>query len=396
MALDAITVDQPTSARFELVRCEGDPREMGAAQGAGAKAKILAARDALARLEAFRLQQPWWLPYPLYRRIAEGKAAKFLTAALDRDYPAMSQRITGLAEGSGLSRNALALFNAIEPMLSSVGGCTACPGACSAVAVRGSRSATGEAVIARNFDYLPLVQPFYLMRDCRSNGERRALEFTTAPLAGTVDGVNEDGLCVTYNYAFTTDAPPGPAAPISMVISEALARCRTVTEAADRIASRLRVGGGLLMLADATGDIASLELSSTCSHLRRPAPGEDVLVHTNAFADPRMREVQAPWESVYTDRAPKPLRGKRLHRSSEERDRRFAELLQNTAGPLGPDELGAIMSDHGPSGAPDDYSPCVHGAYWATTATLQLFARSRRVRVAFDSACRAKYQEVSL
>ena len=49
------------------------------------------------------------------------------------------------------------LFNALEPVLSSVGGCTACPGACSAVAVRGSRSITGEPMVARNFDYLPLI-----------------------------------------------------------------------------------------------------------------------------------------------------------------------------------------------------------------------------------------------
>ena len=386
---------QSPPTAIEVV-CAGDPRELGAAQGAGSRAKIHAAREALPRLEAFRLQQPWFLPYPLYRSIAEGKASRYLAAALDRDYPAISRRITGLAEGSGLSRKSICLFNALEPLLSSVGGCTACPGACSAVAVRGRRSATGEAVIARNFDYLPLVQPFYLLRDCRPTGELRALEFTIAPLAGTVDGMNEHGLCITYDYAFTTDDPPAASAPISMAISEALSRCRTITEAADWIASRPRYGGGLLMLADATGDIASLELSSTRSHLRRPESGEDELFHTNAFTADRMREVQVPWEAVYTNTAPTPLRGRRLHRSSELRNHRFAELLRNADGPLGPDELGAIMGDHGAAGNPDDFTPCVHGSYWATTACLQLFTRSRRVRVAYDSPCRAEYREIEM
>ncbi len=143
---------------------------------------------------------------------------------------------------------------------------------------------TGEPIVARNFDYLPLVQPFYLVRESRSQGKLRAFEFTTAPLAGAVDGMNEEGLCITYNYGFTTDEPSAPAAPISMAISEALGRCGTVAEAADWITSRPRWGGGLLMLCDASGDMASLELSSTRSYLRRPASDEDVLFHTNAFS----------------------------------------------------------------------------------------------------------------
>ena len=75
-------------------------------------------------------------------------------------------------------------------------------------------------MVARNFDYLPLIQPYYLIRESRPQGRLRALEFTTAPLAGAVDGMNEAGLCITYNYGFTTDEPTRPAAPISMAISE--------------------------------------------------------------------------------------------------------------------------------------------------------------------------------
>src|SRR5262245_41880896 len=233
------------------VVCQGAPREMGVSQGAGVRDKIHAARQGLTQLEAFRLRQPWWLPYRAYRWLAERKASRFLARC--RDDPEMHQRLAGLAEGAGVSREAVCLFNALEPLLSSVGGCTACPGACSAVAVRGRRSATGEPMVARNFDYLPLAQPFYLVRESRPQGRLRALEFTAAPLAGAVDGMNEAGLCVTYNYAFTRDEPAAPAAPISIAISEALGRCRTVPEAADWIGSRPRWGAGLLMLCDASG-----------------------------------------------------------------------------------------------------------------------------------------------
>jgi hypothetical protein len=364
---------------------------MGHAQGTALRAKVRAARHDLRLLEGFRLRQPRWLPYRAFRWLAERRAWQHLA----QHAPALRERLCGLAAGAGLRPRTIALFNALEPLLSSVVGCTSCPGACSTVAVRGRRSATGEPILAHNFDYLPLAQPYYLLRDGRPDGGRRSLEFTTAPLIGAVDGINDAGLCITYNYAFTTDRSSGPAAPISLAISAALERCGTVNEAADCIGARPRWGGGLLMLADATGDIAALELSSTRSHLRRPATGEDVLFNTNALASATLCEVQIPWEAVYDDRAPTPLRGRRLHLSSELRAQRFTQLLAETD-VFGADELAALMADHGPEGKPGDFTPCVHGSYWYTTACLQFFPRSRRMRIAYSTACQARYNEVEL
>jgi hypothetical protein len=373
--------------------CQGSPREMGFAQGKAARQKIHAACQALADMEAFRLQQPRWLPYRVYRWLAEQKAARFLAAPLAHDYPLLKERLAGIAAGADVSIPRIMLFNALEPILSSVGGCTASPGACSAVAIRGGRSATGEPIIVRNFDYFPLVQPFYMLRDCRPSGGLRAIEFTVAPLAGTVDGMNEAGLCITYNYGFTTDQPRIPAAPISMAISAALERCRTVSEAAELISSSKRWGGALLMLGDPSGDIASLELSSSRSHLRRPAAGEDMLQHTNAFNNPVMREVQIPDDAIYTERAPAALRGRRLHLSSEQRNRRFQQLLSGNA-KFDCDQLSVLMADHGLLGVPDDYTPCVHGSYWQTTACLQFLPKQRRIRVSYSTACQARYSEL--
>jgi len=373
--------------------CKGSPRQMGLAQGLAAKNKIRTARLALAELEAFRLQRPWWLPYGLHRWLSEQKASRFLAAPLAEAYPDMKERAVGIAEGAGVNLSSVLLFNALEPLLSSVAGCTACPGACSALAVRGRRSATGEPILVRNFDYLPLVQPFYMVRDSRPEGRLRALEFTIAPLAGVVDGMNEAGLCITYNYAFTMDDPKAPAAPISMAIAECLQRSRTVTEAADFISSRQRWGGALLMLVDAGGDIASLELSSTRSHLRRSAEVEDALFHTNAFSHSHMREVQVPWEAHYTNDAPTPLRGRRLHQSSESRDERFRQILSESD-VFDIERLGTIMADHGSDGTPSDDTLCMHGSYWFTTACLQFYPKTRRMRIAYNTACEAVFDEV--
>jgi hypothetical protein len=289
----------------------------------------------------------------------------------------------------------LLLFNALEAALASVSNCTAPIGACSALGVRGGCSKSGEPIVAHNFDYLPLVQPFYILRESRPEHGYRSLEFTAMPLSGAVDGVNEAGLCIAYSYAYANDRPSGPAAPISALVSEVLTCCSKTQDAIDWVVSRPRWGSGLLMLADEDGDLATLELSNSRSAVIRPKPGEDILHQENYFTTPRMREVQVPDAAVYTERSPVPLRGRRLHASSEHRRQRFKELLDQ-AGPLDRDDLVRIMSDHGPQGEPGDNTLCVHGTYWYTTATLQLLPASRSIRASFSTACQARFAEISL
>ena len=108
-----------------------------------------------------------------------------------------------------------------------------------------------------------------------------------------------------------------------------------------------------------------------------------------------MEDVQVHTDAVFTRRAPAPLRGRRVLCSSEVRDARFAELLGEKR-PLDRDDLQAVLADHGPHGEAGDNTICVHGSYWYTTASIQFFPSSRRIRVAYDTTCRAKYVEFEL
>jgi hypothetical protein len=378
------------------VICEGGAYEMGCAQGAAVRGKILHVLGALRDLEVFQLARPRWMPFDAFRRLAEHKIGG-LWKDLRRDSPDAADRLDGLAAGSGVPRRSVWLLNALEPLVARVEDKTVVPplAACSAVAVRGARSATGEPIIARNFDYLPLVQPCYIVRESRPRGASRSLDFTIASLGGAVDGMNEHGLCVTYDYAYVRDSA-SCSGTISMVISSVLERCRNVGEAEVLLRARPRWGGGLLMLADADGDIASIELSSTRSAIRRPRAGEDFLFHTNRFQTVAMRQVEVDSRSVFCGRrAPRALRGCRVLGSSESRDRRFGELLAGDA-PLDEDDLQAVLADHGSSEGGGESTICTHGSYWHTTASLQLFPRSRRIRIAYDTACNARYEEFAL
>jgi hypothetical protein len=377
------------------VICRGTPREMGLAQGAALRAEVHDALATLARLEAFRLLQSWWLPYGVFRRFAQWRAKGFLSPALARSSGDLSERLAGIAEGANVGTGELFLLNALEAVMSDVqGSSTVAPlGCCSALAVRGRRTPTGEPVIVRNFDYLPIIQPLYALRESRPAGRLRSLEFTAAPLSGAVDGVNERGLCVTYNYAHVTDAAV-PAPTISMNISQVLGRCSTVKQAIDLFAALPRWGGGMLMLADAEGDLASLELSNTQSEVRRPQAGEDLVFHTNTFQTASMKQVEIDRRAVFNKKAPTVLRGRRVLQSADARDRRFEECLPGFEC-FGPDELLTMMSDHGDAGVADDDTICMHGSYWRTTACLQLFPRSRMMRVAYGPACGAEFEEIA-
>jgi hypothetical protein len=369
---------------------------MGLTQGARLSEKIRAAHQSLRRLEAFRREQPWWLPYPLFLRLAERRAEGPFVEALRRSNPGMLARLEGIAEGSGLPLASLCLMNAMEAFIGSVQGRTVpLPiGACSSLAVRGACSRTGEPIIARNFDYPLLFQPFYTLRESCPRGGFRSLDFVVAPQAGTVDGVNEKGLAITLDYAFVTD-PAAPNPLVTMLIADALASCATVEEAVRRITSSSRWGAGMLMLADAAGDLASVELSNTREGVRRPVAGTDWLLVTNVCHCPETCAVQVPESAAYSGRAPLPLRGRSVLRSHVARARRIEELLREQVS-VGPAELSEIMADHGAQGVPDGASPCVHTDYFNTTASLQWFPARRCVRVAYSWACKAEYVEIGL
>ncbi|MBW3596010.1 MAG: hypothetical protein KY475_01900 [Planctomycetes bacterium] len=387
-----------------VASCRGKPRMLGLQLGDELRERIMLARSALSQLAGFRCLQPWWLPYPAYLYWAEFQAWRLMEQPVRQVYPAVAEQIEGMAEGAGLNLSSMYLFQALESVMTALDICCDSPdtcemasprfAACSAVAVRGRRSASGRPIVAHNFDNVDVVRSFYVLRERHGAGQYRTLEFTMAPLSGAVDGVNEKGLCITYNYGFTASAG-APAPSVSMAISEALGTCGTVREAITSISSRPRCGGALLMLADAEGDVAALELASDRACTRRPDGADDCLFHGNAYQTAKLQEVEAPAETRYGESAPLPLRGRRVMESPERRDARLAELMATSA-PADADDLARLMSDHGADGRGDDGTICMHGDYWSTNASLQLFPAQRKMRVAYGPACQAEFREFAL
>jgi hypothetical protein len=365
-------------------------------QGESLTAKIRACYEVLQDLEAFRLKQPWWLPFSWFRRLAARKARQVVAPAIAAFCPDAGQRLLGIAAGSSVREDSLWLIHAMEGLLANVKDNTAIPPpcGCSALCLRSGMSAGGEPIIAHNFDYVAVVKPFFAIRESRPSRGYRSIEFTVAPLAGTLDGVNEHGLAVTYNYGQTVDEVK-PMPTISMRLSELLARFQTVPEALDWLANSSRWGSGLLMLADRQGKMASLELSPTQVGVRFPADEEGYLYHTNKFQCPQTKAVEVAEDAEFNQRAPKALRGHRVLESSLKRNARFAELLSEE-GPFSREDVEAIMADHGADGQPSENTICMHSDYWITTASIQCLPAARALRVSFGTACQAKFLEFAL
>jgi hypothetical protein len=376
------------------VVCAGTARQMGIAQGAALRRNICDALRAIGELEAFRLMKPNYIPFPLFRRIAEYRAARFLSAAFRSTPLDTEDRFQGISEGAKISHSKLAICSLLEVALSDLvpfvtDGPNGIQAGCSAVAVAGRSSANDHPIIAHNFDYLPIVQPHYFVRHSRPTGKLRSVEFAISPLAGTIDGVNEAGLAITCNYAYVTD-PISPAPTITMLIAETLASARTVDEAYHFFANRKRAGGGLLMLSDEQGTISSFELSNTQIQRIAPSPGRETIHHTNRVRGSKIAGLELKDQAYHGANAPRTLRGVRVHQSADQRSVALERRLNEKA-VFNIDDIHAAMSDHGDGASAD--SVCMHGNYWNTTACTQLLSKERKLRVSFSSACNANFQE---
>ena len=369
---------------------------MGQMQGA-------ACRGELAKLEELLLAIA--LPEQGRLSAALGRMSPSLTGAIGRvgrrlmtrdfvsQYPEHLERMVGIAEGGARPVHLLFVAPLVELTLNRSVYTLPPPGACTAVAVTRGRSATGEAIIAKNFDYPPASNLCHLTRLSRPRVRTRvgSLEVTKAPLPGCHDGVNEHGLAITYNYGHFR-GPARARISITVLVQELLETCRSVDQALSRLRDRPRSGGALLMLADAHGDIASVELAPDCFSVRRG----DALVHANHALTDEMAERDVPHDALI----PRwvwvaALRGQRLHESSERRQER-AESLVDAMGSASADDLARLLADHGSAERGDDNTLCRHGPYYSTTCSLVIMPRQRAMRVLVGSPCAGTFTDLSL
>jgi hypothetical protein len=367
---------------------------MGRQQGADRIGDLTNLQDALLEffgiLPGARQRAISALAMPLVSLVA--RAGEWLIGRdLAAHYPDQHSRMQGIAAGARIPVHWLFLAPSLELMLNRTIYATPPAGACTAVAIAGARSATGEPIIAKNFDYPRAGLDSYLARRSRPTGRISSLDVTHSPIPGCHEGLNERGLAVAYNYGSFRGRAAARVS-ITTLLQEMLEGCATVSEAIALMSARPRAGGALLMLADADGELASVELAPDTFSVRRG----QTLVHTNHAQTREIEGRDVPKEAVFPRWwRPRAIAGTRIRESSERRHDRADEIVRRY-GAASERDLVALLSDHGAGSTGDDLTICRHGPYYATTCSVLLYPRRRAMKLRFGAPCEGDFSELSL
>ncbi|MEJ1161923.1 C45 family peptidase [Prosthecomicrobium sp. N25] len=347
------------TCKADVIELEGSPAERGAAQ---VRAAGVDAAEVRAVLDA---------RYSAAATVIESEAAhRYLAGqmAFARRHaaPEMSE-LDGVAAGLGIAPERLfALLH-----LSILSHAFECDG-CTAWA---RPRPEGGAILVKNRDLSGPHRHFQAVfrhRDPTAPGGV-VLNVGTIGAPGVYSsGINGAGL------ALADTAIPAPRHQIGwlryLLMTRILFTCRTVSEAIDLIGSLRHAGGGSLILADASGAVASVELLAEGPRIDRSEPA----FRTNHFLAEPLRATEARVSAA----------------AFTSTTGRLANLRSRFDSGLGlgtPESIQAAMASHGPAGF------CRHGeGDGAHTVSCALYTTAdRRLRVARGNPCIAPWENAA-
>jgi len=337
--------------------------------------------------ETIRLMKPRLLPTFLFLALAKRRATKLLRNDIFEFYPKQAQRLIGISEGAEIDMSSALFMQSMELL---IGKPSFTIQACTSVGFSPERTSTNETVVAKNFDYLTSLEPYQLTCQSEPANRYKTLGCTMAPLPCMLDGMNEHGLTVTYNLAYTTEKP-SCYAPLSLALQEMLETCKNVKEAVKFI-TQAKQGGhdALLMIADAEGNIETVEITPNHSATRKPTDGQ--IINTNHYHTTEMQEYEIPHNAVYFGKVPKGLLGVKVHESSEHRLNRAQKLLKGK-NKIDEDKIVGVLRDHGNENRPSRLTICRHDQYASTLRSVIFYPKERRIKVLYGNPCQNEYEE---
>jgi isopenicillin-N N-acyltransferase like protein len=210
--------------------------------------------------------------------------------------PEVAAFMEGLAAGHDLPIERVFAGHARYAVEDRVGEAAPEPDGCSAVAL----VAADGVLLAKNRDNPPALRPLQsLVRQADPAwGGREILcvgSFGSSPSASS--GINSDGFCMADTAVRTVDI--GVGALRYYVMEALLIRCADVAQALALLRTLPHLGGGTLVLGDARGTVAAVELGHGSLHVETPG-AQGWVARTNHFLDPglarhlRERQGSAP------------------------------------------------------------------------------------------------------
>ena len=378
----------PDVTHVRLHTFTGSHHEIGVQQGQAGRQQIGEALEKIPNYDFVRLMKPRLTPTSLFVTLAKRRAERLLKNDVFTYYPKQAQRLSGIAIGAEASLSTIFFLQGMELL---IGNWSYRLDACSTLAFSPNRTTTGETIVAKNFDYLNVLEPYNLTCETKPNEGYATLGCKMSPLAGMLDGMNEHGLTVAYNLAYTLDEPQCYA-PLSMALQEMLETCKTTDEAVKFIVKAKRGGhDAVLTLADAEGDIKTVEITSSHSAISESAGGQ--VINTNHYKTNEMQKHEIPSNAVYFGKGvPKEIVGVRVHESSEQRLKRAQELLKGKE-KVDEGKITAVLRDHGENNEPSLFTICRHGTDASTIRSVIFYPNKRSMKVSYGKPCKNQYDE---
>lgn len=255
-------VPSEDSLPIPLVELRGDSADMGRQHGAALGEQIRTLKTNYLDL-----------------RLAHSTAIKLIaylgtTLFEAKMSPEHHEEIEAMADASGLERRTAMLAQCFLDMSETV--------ACSTVSLPAAASSDGVARMGRNLDFpglniLDSMSAVLIFHP--SDGRYQFAAITWPGLAGVLSGMNEHGL-VLCNMEVTRSPRWPTAMPYVLLYRTVLERCRDVDEAIDLLQNTPRQSRNNLMLMDAAGHRAVVEITPESIAVRRGSD-DAALISTN-------------------------------------------------------------------------------------------------------------------
>ena len=159
---------------------------------------------------------------------------------------------------------------------------------CSVVAVSPEKSDDGRPLFGRNYDFFASFATYSALYRTRAPGLLAHIGCSDH-WVGRHDGLNEAGLAIAHSGPPMRDRRPGFV--FTLAIRAVLDTCASVADACTLLHEIPHLGNSAFLVADATGDIAVVDVSVERAVATRPAAGFAFL--TNRFVSPEMAEYSA-------------------------------------------------------------------------------------------------------
>jgi predicted choloylglycine hydrolase len=313
--------------------------------------------------------------------------ARKMVRSVKEHLPNQYDKLEGIAEGFGarVNKHARALFfenysgkTDMETHVPKSKGCTA--------AIITNKSKQGFLI--KNYDFPCELEDYQIIRFTDLKDGYSSVCIGEGPMPGCISGMNEMGLTISMNAAFTKDInlsnPPG-----TMYCQEVLDTLSNTQEAVEYLTKVPMPVGWIFIILDKKNDGAVVERSATKSSVRSLETTEhgEIAVATNNYINPTTIETQIPDDAEWTVQG---LEGYKIVGLSKWRYDRMSELVERESNhkSISIKSLHKIMSDHKRPPTNHDETICRHSEkLYKTLSTVYFNPKKMKISIQNGNPC---------